>query len=351
MGLDHVRAVAAFTVFTWHFNHINNNNLSGPETFPLSFLAEGHIGVAMFMTLSGYLFAKLLDGQKIRYFPFLWNRVIRLFPLLIFVFILHGIIAIDPSDAFRYLINLTAGLIYPSWPNGGWSIAVELHFYAILPILLTISSRNPKFILLSILASILARTGWWLHEGTVQQYAYWTIMGGLDQFVLGIFAFKMRDMIVGRHIFAFFVAVILTSYITYFDFIGGFYRNQEYPSPSPIWIIHPTVLAVGFSFLIAWYDTSFSMQNTGFSGVAAKIGACSYSIYLIHFFFVFRASRWIDENIIELSTFPLILLFSAASFSCLVPIAYLSYRFIELPPLRFRTPYKIPTAAAVLKDI
>jgi len=30
------------------------------------------------MTLSGYLFAKLLDGKRIKYGSFLWNRFLRL---------------------------------------------------------------------------------------------------------------------------------------------------------------------------------------------------------------------------------------------------------------------------------
>ena len=37
------------------------------------------------MTLSGYLFAKLTFGIPISYPRFLWNRLIRLAPLLLFV--------------------------------------------------------------------------------------------------------------------------------------------------------------------------------------------------------------------------------------------------------------------------
>jgi peptidoglycan/LPS O-acetylase OafA/YrhL len=64
IGLDHLRALATFIVFTWHFLHVNNGHHQTPPIFPLSFLTEGHTGVGLFMTLSGYLFAKLLDGKK-----------------------------------------------------------------------------------------------------------------------------------------------------------------------------------------------------------------------------------------------------------------------------------------------
>ena len=93
IALDHVRAFAAFQVFTWHFLHgmYFFQGIEGtpipyayvPTLFPLSLLTQGHTGVALFMTLSGYLFAKLLDGKQVSYPAFFWNRALRLFPLLL----------------------------------------------------------------------------------------------------------------------------------------------------------------------------------------------------------------------------------------------------------------------------
>jgi hypothetical protein len=50
VGLDHVRALAAFMVVVWHFSH----RFTGvPVPFNqaplLGFLDEGHVGVALFM--------------------------------------------------------------------------------------------------------------------------------------------------------------------------------------------------------------------------------------------------------------------------------------------------------------
>ena len=36
VGLDHVRGLAAFMVFSWHFSHVNNNHLGEASIFPLS---------------------------------------------------------------------------------------------------------------------------------------------------------------------------------------------------------------------------------------------------------------------------------------------------------------------------
>jgi len=68
IALDHVRALAAFLVFVWHFLHARPSVpvpfAYTPSIFPFALLDEGHTGVALFMTLSGYLFARLLDGKK-----------------------------------------------------------------------------------------------------------------------------------------------------------------------------------------------------------------------------------------------------------------------------------------------
>lgn len=343
VGLDHIRALATFIVFTWHFNHVNGGHQDGPEAFPLSIFAEGHVGVAMFMTLSGYLFAKLLDGQQIRYIPFLWNRVLRLFPLLIVVFAVVGFLRPDANSAGSYLLQLAQGFYLPSWPNGGWSIAVELHFYLILPLLLVISAKRPANILLVLVLSMGFRLFCWWEAGTVQSFAYWTIVGGIDQFVLGIFAFKTREWMAERHLNAAFIGIGLLAYMWAFDSLGGFYRMRVYPSENPIWIIHPLVMGVTFGTLIAWYDTSFKMNDEGMSGIIAKIGACSYSIYLLHFFVVFRLAELINAEVIALSSFPMVLAASLICFLCFVPFAFVSFRLIELPPLRYRTDYKRTT--------
>src|SRR5262245_13547807 len=95
IALDHIRALAAFFVVAWHFTHTRNGFPVPfsyvPAVFPLAILDEGHTGVALFMTLSGYLFAKLLDGKSIDYRAFIWNRALRLLPLLLVVIGIVGV--------------------------------------------------------------------------------------------------------------------------------------------------------------------------------------------------------------------------------------------------------------------
>lgn len=346
VGLDHLRALAAFLVFTWHFYHVDGGHNASPLAFPLSLMTEGHVGVALFMCLSGYLFAKLLDGKQVRYLPFLWNRAIRLFPLLFAVILFKYGSAWLATDTPLgvYVWQFLQGFVLPVWPNGGWSITVELHFYVILPLLLMLALRGSLWLLAVIAASLLFRLSFWLAEGQVQSLAYWTIIGCIDYFVFGIIAFELRRVVTGRHLWAAIALGTLLAFVYLFDSLGGFYQNGGYPTPSGIWVIYPTVVGALTSLSIAWYDQSFAFRDHGLSGLLAQIGACSYSIYLLHFFVVFQAAAFIDARLISLSNDYVALAVSAVAFLAFVPFAQVCFRAIELPPLRYRLPYTVKAA-------
>ncbi len=341
VGLDHIRALAAFMVFAWHFSAVNDGHLKPPSLVPISIFTEGHVGVALFLCLSGYLFAKLLNGRQIAFLPFFWNRIIRLFPLLLVVFLLVGLILWQKGEPLKPVLeSFLLGFVMPVWPNGGWSIAVELHFYMILPLLLLISANRSSLILLVVLAAILVRYYLWREMGQVQVLAYWTIVGGIDQFVFGIFAFKCRNFICGNHRLAVTIAAAFLIFYFLFDANGGFYNMGSFPTKSPIWVIYPTVTGAAFAFLIAWYDGSFRFRDVGISGLIAKIGACSYSIYLLHTFVVYDMARFIDRNLIELTDPAITTGVSFLAFLAFAPIAYCSFKSIELPPMAWKLPYQ-----------
>lgn len=342
IGLDHVRAVAAFIVFTWHFIHVNNGHQAPPPIFPLSLFTEGHTGVALFMVLSGYLFAKLLDEKHIIYTQFLWNRFLRLAPLLMVVIVYIGLERYFlGQDIFPYIKNILAGAIKPSLPNGGWSITAEFHFYLMLPILLFITNKWKYSLLFVLICTVTIRAILHQELGQIQTLSYWTIIGRADQFILGILVYQFREYISGKNIFALCVLLMFSIFYWYFDSLGGFYKSPSYPSPSKIWIYIPIIEGLAYAVLIAWYDNTFKHSTGKVSQFVALIGTYSYSIYLLHFFVVFKMSNAINTNIVDLSNIYLAILFSIFCFLLMVPIGYLSYRFIETPFLRYRTRYII----------
>ena len=77
-------------------------------------LRKGHTGVALFMTLSGYLFTRIVGDGKIDLKAFATNRVLRLAPLLIVAFCFYFVIGQTTTR------GLLVGFVLPTWPGGAW---------------------------------------------------------------------------------------------------------------------------------------------------------------------------------------------------------------------------------------
>ena len=348
IALDHVRALAAFTVFTWHFTHgIDGYPVpvaGAPALFPLALLDEGHSGVALFMTLSGYLFAKLLDGRSINYPVFFWNRLVRLAPLMIVVVLIadlatwlaSGEVAVAASFA-----TVIGGFLLPQAPleRGLWSIVVEAHFYVALPVLMVAARRSRWALPLCVIVAVVARLAILEVEGSVKFVAYWTIGGRIDQFLLGMIAFLHRDRLRGRHGVAIVTALGFAAFYWWFDAAGGW---VNYGDGARLWVVLPTIEGSAYALLIAWYDASIRPRGDGLSGLIGRAGAYSYSIYLLHFFVVFAMARFIDRHVMGLSNFYVACGWSLLCFAAMVPVGRLCFDTIEKPFLRLRRDYTRP---------
>ena len=188
---------------------------------------------------------------------------------------------------------------------------------------------------------------WFLHQhhGEIQFLAYATLVGRIDQFVLGMLAYHFSGYIARRHVLVLLAIVAFTAFYWFFDQQGGFFRNPSYPSPSPIWIFMPTIEGLVYAIGIAWYDNSFAHSQSLFSKFVARLGEYSYSIYLLHFFVVFEAARFVHEHIMDISNFYLACVWALFFFVLMLLPGYVSFRLIEVPFLRHRRRYiKVPGA-------
>ena len=340
--LDHVRAVAVYLVFVWHFLHMTPVfpvPYGSAPFFPFAVLDEGHTGVALFMTLSGYLFAKLVGDQQLDFSNFLYSRALRLAPLLavcLAAWWLIGQLGGDPVPAS----DLIAGLIFPTWPKGAWSITIELHFYLIFPLLLLLCRRAGPHSLFAVLAAALAlRLLIWMRMGDVQFLAYWTIIGRIDQFLLGM---MLAYASLRRPVLMLVAAIAGVSFLIFwqqFAAMGGYYNRTGVVSGSPLWIVIPTIEGITYASLIALYDGASVRLPSWLDRGLAKIGEWSYSIYLLHFFPVVLL-RWVFEGRIGSAEhfFP-VLLIATVAFLLFAPVAGLSYIYFETFFLKLRRPY------------
>jgi len=340
--LDHVRAVAAYLVFVWHFLHMTPHfpvPYASAPVFPFALLDEGHTGVALFMTLSGYLFAKLVGDHRIDFPCFLWSRAVRLGPLLIVVIAAWVVIKWLAGSPIP-LSDITGGILFPTWPFGTWSITIELHFYLLFPLLLFLFRRQGPFVLLAVVAgAMLARFDWWRTFGEAQHIAYWTIVGRIDQFVFGML-FALVP--IRRNVLRVVAGVSLLSFLvlwTEFDRMGGFHHFDGTPSKSPLWIFIPTVEAITYGSLIAFYDGATFKMPAWLDRALAKVGEWSYSIYLLHFFPIVLLRNIFWESSGSAADFFPALIAANLAFLAFLPAAAFSYHYFEKRFLAYRKHY------------
>jgi len=321
--LDHLRGLAAFMVFAWHFTHARGV-VPASDPSLLSIFEEGHTGVSLFMVLSGYLFAKIVGERRIDFSRFVQARALRLGPML-----LVGL-------AFAYALHparwreIPLGLVWPVWDNGCWSVAVELQFYVLLPALLFAFRRAPATALALVAAAAAARWVLFMGGQDLQFFAYYSLLGRIDQFVFGIFAWKLlQGRAVPLPLFALGFGGFLIA-LHNFNLAGGFMGSAK----SPLWIWWPTVEALGYALLIAWYDGGRWSAPKPF----AFVGKVSYSMYILHFVVVTRLAD-LAIKLLPKPTFYWMLLASVAAFVLMLPLAWLGWRLIEAPVMRFRRPY------------
>jgi len=323
--LDHLRGLAAFMVFAWHFTHFRGYVPASAPSL-LSIFEEGHTGVSLFMVLSGYLFAKIVGARQIDVLRFVQARALRLGPML-----LIGLLIAYVARPDRWH-EIPLGLVWPVWDNGCWSVAVELQFYLLLPALLFAFRCAPATALAILAIAAVGRWALFASGADLQFFAYYSLLGRIDQFVLGIFAWRLaQGRAVPLPVFALGFGGFLLA-LHSFNLAGGMSGTGD----SPLWIWWPTVEALGFALLITWYDGGRWSLPRPF----AFVGKVSYSMYILHFVFV----GWLAEfavHTLRAQGFYSMLLLALPAFALMLPVAWLGWRFVETPAMRFRRPYLI----------
>ena len=338
--LDHIRALAVFMVFVWHFIHFKDFHRTTPDIFlfPVSILTEGHTGVVLFMTLSGYLFSKIFENKKINFLYFYINRLLRLIPLLIII-ILVNLILSNKLNLLNFIEIFIAGF-HNSWPYGAWSVSVEFKYYYLLPLILFFLNKNKKYLFLIITFSISVNIFLFFFKNhKLQYYAYFSIIGHLNEFLMGMLSYRYRNYIKKYKKELLFTSLFFLIFYYNFEKNGGFYDSRKH---SAIWIILPSVQGFFYAFLICFYDNNnFNFLKTKKSFFLAKIGLFSYSIYLWHFIFVFEMPKLIDNYIVKLDNLYLTLIVSLPCFIIITLLSAISYHILEKPWLKLRKKYII----------
>ncbi|WER48982.1 acyltransferase [Cupriavidus sp. WKF15] len=341
--LDFVRGLAIIMVMGMHFHTVSAGHpvLAWIE-YPLKNF--GREGVNLFFTLSGFLVGGLLLRQysqegRIDAWRFIVRRIFKIWPAYYALIVFHVVAGRHPTSTFLYQ-NLTHLQNYlGSSIAQTWSLAVEEHFYLLLPALLLLLARwragAPAILWtlgLTCVVVLAARCAAVAH-GNLEAAAAYT-QYRIDSLLIGVMLATVYWMqpayyraLARRR--ALLVALVL-ALVVWLAWLQPILQMEEG--------IGYTIQAIGFAVLIVLaLEYSGDLRRSAVYRVVAWIGVYSYGIYLWH-----SVALAPGELFIRKATgigLPVAVTWAAAlaiQFVIAIGAGYLTTRAIEFPFLRLR---------------
>jgi peptidoglycan/LPS O-acetylase OafA/YrhL len=162
--LDFVRGIAILLVLEYHFTSTPGTGLNIVERF---FNRTGWMGVDLFFVLSGFLVGGLLvqellitGGVRVR--RFLVRRLLKIWPAYYFYLLVQIVIRRHPLSTFLWQNLLNVQNYFETSLKHTWSLAVEEHFYLLLPAALLLIYKvkflraRTGYVLIGVCALVLA---------------------------------------------------------------------------------------------------------------------------------------------------------------------------------------------------
>jgi len=345
-GIHGLRGIAALAVVLYHLVHLAK--IAVPESF--AFIASDFgKGVHLFFVLSAFSLMYSTEHTMHRqtwateYFVKRFFRIAPLYYCIMAAMVLWPVIK---SQTFAVslqalMLNLTFTFGFAPWSGivwAGWTVGVEMLFYAVFPILLlTIHTTTAMFVLvvISILVTYAARSTLHVHyEISISQYgynwAYFSFAANLCFFAMGMYAFRLarrvdETSLMMRWLIPAFSVVLL-----------GALMLAKPGSSLMLWKGEPILWGVGFAALCLWQSAHPSRWSA--NRVFEYLGERSYSVYLIHPIVIMLLKNPI-QGVYAALTPPLgayaFFVCAALVLGPLLVLAEATYRLIEVPGIGF----------------
>ncbi|HZZ02714.1 acyltransferase [Paraburkholderia sp.] len=314
------------------------NTIAAYLTFPI---AWGSAGVPIFFVISGYCIHRggalrlaKNPGYRLDAGNFWVRRFARIYPVLLAALVLtlaldwvslqlppvnHKIREIGLQAFLVNLVSLqgVAGKTYGS--NGAlWTLSLEVQFYAIYPLLFALRRRLGMTSVLAIVAVINVVSAYVLERHDIQFFtSYWFswMLGAWIADTKAHAAPNARSSVWLYVLAAAFIALGCAAF--HFGQYGAF----------QFW-------AVGFAFYLY---KALERRNADTPGVRllSRFGDFSFSLYLIHLPIFVLLSSILFRSSLQMSIWP-----SFGYMLVAVPVAYVFYRLVELPAMKWSASFK-----------
>lgn len=356
-ALDHLRGFAALLVLFFHGAHFISHRIQYGGAYdpgnwpragnPLSALViEGHTAVSLFFVLSGFVFTVGSWHKQLNFLGFYRNRFLRTYPLFLFMLLLGVLFHPENLSLLALLKSLLFMANSTTAFNGGafsfvfWSIAVEWHFYLLFPfLLLAVQKWNWRVIPVLLVIMLGIRTAAFVQGADMLRVSYWSILGRLDQFLLGMLAglYYRQGFVAGKAMdwLAGTGAVLVLAGLYGFNQIGGGALNNQ------VWIFWPTLEGGLWALFLIGYLSVARHFNAAVARILIALGTVSYSIYLVHYVILDQFIQRDWDTLIDLAD-PLgtaVLNVGLFVMPVVVVVAMLTYMGVERPFLKRRKAY------------
>ncbi|TDN70080.1 acyltransferase [Paraburkholderia sp. BL10I2N1] len=365
--IDALRGLAALLVAYFHCRQVtwvgmqnfhqtagralDLNTIVSYLTFPV---AWGSAGVPVFFVISGYCIHRSA-AQRLAANPayrldtvnFWARRFARIYPVLLAALLLtfaldwashqlppvnHKLLDIGPR---AFLVNLfslqgVAGKTYGS--NGAlWTLSIEVQFYAIYPLLFALRRRFGMTPVLAMIALINVASAFALERHEIQFFTSYWLSWTIGAWIAEA---RVRTTPDSR-------AASPWLYLIAFVFMAlgciAFHFGQY--AAFQLW-------AAGFAcYLYKALDQRGDGSNTRGPGSAvrllSRVGDFSFSLYLIHLPIFVLLSSLLFRSAFQVEIWP-----SFAFMLVAIPVAYVFYRLVELPAMKWSASLKPKAKAA-----
>jgi peptidoglycan/LPS O-acetylase OafA/YrhL len=359
--IDQLRWLAAMLVFLFHF-HLEYRGIGGPGLSSpwFALVTEGHTGVGLFFTLSGFLFMQIaLHQGALAYGPFVRNRLLRIFPLFLTIFLVATSIGRDkfqPQDIL-YLLSSNLGFAPTSISvvtGAAWCISLEFMFYMIFPFLSRFAMARGVRYLLGLLALMMffKVAAYSVNEKSTLMY-FSTFVGRFDQFLIGMLA----AMLFARHgawlrRYAAWLLLPAAALAVADSALLATVAPFATTTKSLFWIIWSTIESAGWACVIVAWVACEKVLPAAVERFLNHGGKISFSFYLLHMGVLHALAQAIGMTSPTGEVLPDALIMFAVCYAATWALATLSYHVIEEPFLQMRRSYgsgagKSKTLAAV----
>lgn len=363
--LDQLRGIAALLVVYFHgvagyYLGLQDGVVPAVRGPLQAILLNGFTGVALFFVISGFLFTwGALQTERLNWRQFYTNRALRILPLyLLMIFVAFSLSR--GNFAFGELVQDLVGLANLRKNQSDfdvviWTIAVELQFYLLFPMLLALLKRKgPRLLVGLIGVMLMIRLLAYAAEQSLHDAVYYTMLGRLDQFLIGMLlawlVYRRGWLRAGHERLLRTWPLVLGLVATAGVMTGVFWLYTRWG-----WKMSETIMNVGWPTLEAALWAVFGVLYVALARRLPRwvlrpiqlVGLVSYSLYLLHWP-VMKALH-ARGLIWEWPGHPLASGLLSTTFE-LVPVALLAatltYFVIEKPPLELRRRYVTPPHTA-----